>query len=414
MPLTGDERSAAIRLASLPAMSPARLRILLRSGRPSRVEDLVTEGSWRTEAPAMMRTLLQMTVKPNQRISRATSAHGSDTHHGGTLHALWRECLERTRDGDEMARADHPPRGEEMSPVDVIMLGDEDYPSRLATDPSAPALLFVRGSLGCLDGRRVGVVGTRHATTHGRTTAFTFGRALADNGVCVVSGLARGIDISAHRGALAAEGVAGRRGRPAAIVASGLDVIYPPEHRATWEQIAECGLLMSESPPGTAPVSFRFPWRNRIIAALSEVLVVVESKVDGGSMITVRQALRRGVTVMAVPGATSTPASEGTNLLLRDGALVAVSPEDVLTALALDTRRQLPFSELRPLPVGVDAEVLALFDSEPVILDDLVVRDARGSRLGLPQIAVALGRLLAHGWIVCTDGWFERVDGPTG
>ncbi|MGA0879088.1 MAG: DNA-processing protein DprA [Ilumatobacteraceae bacterium] len=412
MSLTGEERAAAIRLASLPAMSPTRLRILLKSGRPLQVERLLLASNWSTDAPTMVRTLLQMTVRSNRMSGPRSRAHDVADHTGRVLHSLWREHLERMLQSSGTLAPEPPVAAEETPSAKVVMLGDEDYPPHLATDPSAPALLFVRGSLDSLGNRRVGIVGTRHATSYGRSTAFAFGRMLAENGVGVVSGLARGIDASAHRGALSDEDPKDHRGRPIAVVASGLDVVYPPEHAALWERVARDGLLLSEAPPGTAPVSYRFPWRNRVIAALSEVLVVVESRIDGGSMITVRHALRRGVTVMAVPGSTSTPASEGTNLLLRDGALVAVCPDDVLAALALDTRRRLPFAELRPLPLGADAEVLALFDTEPVTLDDLVARDATSSGLGLARVAVSLGHLHAHGWISCTDGWFERLDGP--
>lgn len=405
MPLRGEERSAALRLASLPAMTAARLAVLLRSGRPSEIERLILSDGWRHQATSMVRLLLEGPSEPGRRSTRRPRL--GEVAAGCSLHALWKEHLDRsTADLDESAVAST------SQPMDVVMFGDDDYPSQLAADPAAPALLFVRGSLACLADRRVGIVGTRHPTAYGRSVAHSFGRALSDSGVCVVSGLARGIDASAHRGALDGDDRTGHRGRPAAVVASGLDVVYPPEHQSLWERVATCGLLLSESPPGSAPLAFKFPLRNRIIAALSEVLVVVESKVDGGSMITVRQALRRGVTVMAVPGSTSTPASEGTNLLLRDGALVALSPDDVLTALALDTRRQLPFADLRPVPVGVDAEILSLFDSEPVTLDDVVVRDA--ARFGLGQVAVSLGRLQAHGWISCTEGWFERIDRPLG
>ena len=289
----------------------------------------------------------------------------------------------------------------------MYLLGDADYPWQLAQDPSAPALVFALGSLECLAARRVGIIGTRHATAYGRSMARSLGRALADHGVCIVSGLARGIDVSAHRGAL--DAVDPERGRAVAVVASGLDVVYPPEHRDPWNRIAVEGALLGESPPGTTPLPYRFPLRNRIIAALSEVVVVVESKVDGGSMITVRHALRRGVTVMAVPGATSTPASTGTNLLLRDGASVVLSAEDVLCALDLDTRRRNPFDDLRTPPTGDEAEVLALFGADPLTLDDVVALDAQASNLGMGRVAMSLGRLETRGWIGCTGGWFERL-----
>lgn len=374
MPLTGEDRSSAIRLAALSGMTPGRLRSLLRRERPAAVERRLLGGPGSIE------------------MTSTVSARGDADD---SLPMLWRTELAATC---ESHHADDQ---------QVYLLGDPDYPWQLAQDPSAPALIFVLGSLDRLSARRVGIIGTRHATSYGRAMAHSLGRTLADHGVCIVSGLARGIDVSAHRGALGAEDP--ERGRAVAVVASGLDVVYPPEHRALWDRIAVEGVLLGESPPGAAPLPYRFPLRNRIIAALSEVVVVVESKVDGGSMITVRHALRRGVTVMAVPGATSTPASTGTNLLLRDGASVVLSAEDVLCALDLDTRRRNPFDDLRPPPTGHDAEVLALFGADPLTLDDVVALDAKTSNLGIGRVAVSLGRLETQGWIGCTAGWFERL-----
>lgn len=391
MSLLGDERTAAIALAALPLMTPNRLRVLLQKRKPSTVMRWLIADDWRSEASPMVRALLETK---------------SDTTKGAALHRVWHDAL---RDG---AAVDWDAIDSGTSDDEVHQLGDESYPAELAADPSAPALIFTRGSLDCVRGRRVGIIGTRHATAYGRSVANALGREMADNGVSVVSGLARGIDACAHRGVLRAADRTDGRGRPIAVVASGLDVVYPPEHARLWDDVASCGLLLSESPPGTVPAPFRFPLRNRIIAALSEVLVVVESKVDGGSMITVRHALRRGITVMAVPGATSTRASEGTNLLLRDGALVALNASDVLTALDLDTRRQVPYADIRPRPVGIDAEVLDLFGVEPLTLDDVVARCGNQSPAALGQVALSLGRLETLGWLLCTAGWFERIDVP--
>lgn len=398
MALVGDERRAAIAVASLPLMTPIRLRALLHNRPPSTVLRWLNGGDWRTEAPPMIRDLLQ---------TRRSVAN--DATNGEVLHRVWQENVGATT---------HREFGEPH--FEVFQLGENGYPHELAADPSAPALIFVRGSLESLRARRVGIIGSRHATAYGRSFATMLGRAMAGNGVSVISGLARGIDASAHRGALETMTRRGRDlgtgetgfggGRPVGVVASGLDVIYPPEHATLWDDVATQGLLLSESPPGTVPAPFRFPLRNRIIAALSEVLVVVESKVDGGSMITVRQALRRGITVMAVPGTTSTRASEGTNLLLRDGALVALTAEDVLMALNLDTRRQVPFADIRPHPMGIDAEVLDLFTAEPMTLDDVVARRGDPSPLSLGHVALSLGRLETLGWVQCTAGWFERID----
>ena len=172
----------------------------------------------------------------------------------------------------------------------MLLHGATGYPAVLADDLSPPPVLFARGDVAALDGRRVTIVGTRSATAAGREVAAELGAGLAQAGVRVVSGLARGIDGWAHRGALSAVG----GGPPVGVVASGLDVVYPPEHRPLWDEVVERGVLLSEVPPGTTPHALRFPLRNRILAALGEVVVVVESKRKGGSLITVEEALLRG------------------------------------------------------------------------------------------------------------------------
>jgi len=286
--------------------------------------------------------------------------------------------------------------------IGVSVLGRPGYPWALALDRAAPAVLFHRGDLGVLDRRRAGIVGTRNATLNGRTTARRFGQALADEDVAVVSGLARGVDGAAHEGALASAS-----GAAVAVVASGLDVVYPREHRDLWQRVAERGLLLSEAAPGTPPEAHRFPLRNRILAALSEVLLVVESRASGGSLITAREARDRGIDVLVVPGATASRASEGTNLLARDGAGIALDPGDVLVALGLDSRRRsrgAPDPRMPPLPA--DRSLLDLFDGTGLELEELVARSGRG----VADVALALGRLEAGGWVLDTGGWFERVE----
>jgi DNA processing protein len=301
-----------------------------------------------------------------------------------------------------------------LETMDLHVIGRGQYPQQLNDDQNAPPLLYSRGDLELLSCRRVGIVGTRNATEHGRSTAFTFGKTLAQNGVAVVSGLARGIDAAAHRGVLAAVSEKPRsesadNAGPIAVVATGLDVVYPREHHSLWAEVGERGLLLSENPPGTGPLPYRFPLRNRIIAALSEVLLVVESRLDGGSLITVREALDRGVTVMAVPGATSTKAAQGTNMLIRDGALVAIEPEDVLMALGLDTRRIVPSFDARQLPLWPDSDVLDLITTDPLTLNEVARLASEKLAMSFGDVAVSLGRLEAHGWLMCTAGWFERV-----
>jgi DNA processing protein len=290
--------------------------------------------------------------------------------------------------------------------VSVLIYGWPGYPALLLDDPLPPPVLFVRGHPELLHGRRVGIVGTRNATSAGRQAASALGEGLGSAGVHVVSGLARGIDGYAHRGVLAAEG----EGRPIAVVASGLDVVYPREHRDLWAATANCGLLLSEAPPGTPPEAYRFPLRNRIVAALSEAVVVVESREKGGSLITVAEALDRAVPVMAVPGPVSGRASAGTNSLLRDGAAPVLGAADVLSVLALDHRRSdvRVAVDQRRRPTGSDLVVYRLLGAEPRTLDALVLL----SGLALGEAAMSLARLTAEGWVAEADGWFERVGTP--
>ncbi|HEY5663908.1 MAG TPA: DNA-processing protein DprA [Ilumatobacter sp.] len=284
----------------------------------------------------------------------------------------------------------------------VVGRGDPRYPGALVVDPEPPEVIFVRGTLDALRGRRVGVVGTRHATAAGLATARELGAALAGAGVAVVSGLARGIDAAAHRGVRSAGG----SGRAVAVVGSGPDVVYPAANAELWEWVASDGLLISEFPPGTSPEAWRFPQRNRILAALCEVLVVVESRERGGSLITARAAAERSVEVMAVPGSPRNPAAAGTNRLLVDGAAPVTSADDVLLMLGLDHRRQgdSPFDP-RPAPDPLQAMVLASCIERPCTLDMLV------SDTGAPLAAVALAaaRLERDGRLLEAGGWFESA-----
>ncbi|HEX2273548.1 MAG TPA: DNA-processing protein DprA, partial [Acidimicrobiales bacterium] len=189
--------------------------------------------------------------------------------------------------------------------VTVALRGSPEYPAPLAGDHEAPAVLFLKGGGQAATGRRVAVVGTRRCTRYGADVARQLGRDLSAAGVAVVSGLALGVDGAAHEGALAAGAAP-----PVAVVGSGLDVVYPRRHARLWAGVASSGLLLSEAPLGARPEPWRFPVRNRIIAALAEVVVVVESPSRGGSLHTVDAAVARDRPVMAVPGSVRSPASE--------------------------------------------------------------------------------------------------------
>lgn len=206
--------------------------------------------------------------------------------------------------------------------------GDDDYPDRLARYEGHPRWLFTRGAAGACP--TIGVIGTRTCTAYGLELAEMYGRVAAQQGWSVVSGLARGIDGAAHRGAVAVEG------HCHAVLGSGVDIVYPASHRGLYAEILSAGgMISSEYPPGTPPEAWRFPTRNRIIAGCSDVLLVVEAGVKGGALITARIALDYGVPVYAVPGDVDRLSSVGTNLLIRDGAFPVLGPEDLSQVLDL-------------------------------------------------------------------------------
>jgi DNA processing protein len=218
--------------------------------------------------------------------------------------------------------------------VQVLLPGQARYPSTLVGDPGAPAVLFALGEPTVAEGRpRVAIVGTRSATHYGRQVASDLGSELAAAGVTVVSGLARGIDGAAHAGVV--RGAADAAAPPVAVVGTGLDLIYPASNRELWCEVASRGAVFAESPLGTRPHPGVFPARNRIIAALSDVVVVVESHYGGGSLYTAEAAARRSIPVCAVPGSVHSRASEGSNALLVDGCIPVRDATDVLVALSL-------------------------------------------------------------------------------
>jgi DNA processing protein len=207
-----------------------------------------------------------------------------------------------------------------------------DYPKALAEIADPPPLLTVLGDPAILSLPAVAIVGARNASGHGRMIARTLAKELAEAGLVVVSGLARGIDTAAHEGVIAVGG------RTVAVIASGVDVAYPPENQALMTEIAATGAVVSERPLGAAPQARHFPRRNRVIAGLSLGVVVVEAAPQSGSLITARLAAEQGREVMAVPGSPLDPRHHGTNRLLRDGATLVESAADVCAALGLGSR----------------------------------------------------------------------------
>ncbi len=214
--------------------------------------------------------------------------------------------------------------------IGVVSRVDPGYPAGLAAIADPPAVLWTLGRIAAAS-PAVAIVGSRAATPHGLEMAFHLARDLARSGVVVVSGLARGIDSAAHRGALGGEGLT------LAVLGSGPDVTYPPEHGDLAAAIALKGAVLSELPPGTPPRAWHFPRRNRIISGLASAVVVVEAASDSGSLITATCALEQNRTVMAVPGGVLGGHNRGAHGLLRDGARMVESARDVLEELRLDS-----------------------------------------------------------------------------
>ncbi len=221
--------------------------------------------------------------------------------------------------------------------IQIITFLDNKYPANLLAADDRPAFLYALGDLH-EDDINLAVVGSRIASTYGKYTTERMSRALAQKGITIVSGMARGVDSAAHRGALAA------RGRTIAVLGSGLDIVYPPENKSLFKQIIENGAVISEFPPGTPPLANNFPARNRIISGMSYGVVVVEAGEKSGSLITARLALEQGREVFAVPGSIDAASSRGTNKLIKEGAKLIENVDDILEEIIpqLEKRRQLP------------------------------------------------------------------------
>jgi DNA processing protein len=268
----------------------------------------------------------------------------------------------------------------ERAGIVPVPFGDSRYPPLLALIPDPPAVLWLRGRVADLRRPAVALVGSRSPSAYGTEAALSLAADLAAAGVTIVSGLARGIDSAAHRGALQAEG------STVAVLGSGPDEIYPPEHGALADSIAGSGAVVSELPPGTPPRALHFPARNRIISGLSLAVVVVEAAEQSGSLITAGCAVEQGRDVLAVPGSIFSGRQAGCHALIRDGAGVAASAADVLWAVRTSQLFGLAGEpdEARPRR---DALLESMAPGEACDLDSL----SRNS--GLPA-AVLLARLL--------------------
>jgi DNA processing protein len=279
----------------------------------------------------------------------------------------------------------------------MLTLDDPGYPVRLKDIPFPPPVIFIKGEITAEDSLAVALVGTRRASYYGAKTSRSLAKELAQRGVTVVSGLARGIDTAAHQGAL--EG----GGRTLAVLGCGLDVVYPPENRELYGRIRENGALVSEYPLGTPPEAHNFPRRNRIISGLALGVLVVESGLKSGAHITAQCGLEQGREVLAVPGPISSPTSLGPHRLIQQGAKLVQDVEDILAELPQAAGLVRPGADgsakpsvtAHPALFRVDDPLLPLLGSEPLQLDELV----QASRLPAPEVMSRLTMLELQGLV---------------
>ncbi len=262
-----------------------------------------------------------------------------------------------------------------------LFLGQGLYPALLAETDTAPPALIVRGNLNLLDRPAIAIVGARNASAAACRFARDLALGLANEGIAVISGLARGIDTAAHQGAL--------EGGTIGVIASGIDIAYPPENAELQEKVAMQGLLIAEQPPGREPLARHFPYRNRIIAGMTLGTVVVEAAPKSGSLITARLAGDAGREVMAVPGSPLDPRAQGCNQLIRDGATLVQSAANVLeTIRPISAGVRSIRSEFNPERISYDAsdidrlKVVGLLSHAPVSVDEIIRQS------GLPAATV--------------------------
>ena len=247
----------------------------------------------------------------------------------------------------------------------ILTLADTAYPAALLEIADPPNVLYVRGNAALLQQRGLGVVGSRNATPQGIQTAEIFARALAAAGLSIISGLALGIDAAAHRGALAAGG------KTVAVIGTGADRLYPARNKELALAIAEHGAIVSEFPLGTPAIAANFPRRNRIISGLARGVLVVEAAPESGSLITARLAAEQGREVFAIPGSIHSPVARGCHKLIKQGAKLVETAQDVLEELGSFT---VDSSPTEPPPSDSETPVLSALGHDPCSLDDLLER----------------------------------------
>ena len=282
----------------------------------------------------------------------------------------------------------------------IVTLADSDYPQALLNIPDPPLLLYVKGRLDLLNRPALAVVGSRNATPQGINNAEAFAKSLSDAGLCIISGMAHGIDAAAHRGALRGQGSS------IAIVGTGLDKVYPAANRDLAHALAQQGTLVSEFPLGTPPLAANFPRRNRLISGMSLGCLVVEASLQSGSLITARLALEQGRDVFAIPGSIHAPQSKGCHALLKQGAKLVETAQDILEELGGMLAAPAPAQSGRPDSEGADSALLEHLGFDPVDVDTLSLRCG----LTIAELSAMLLTLELSGRIcVLPGGLYQRI-----
>jgi len=353
-----DELAALVALAGLPNLGPSRFWSLLDLGAPTEVWGRVVTGR----------------VPPSGRADDAAYK--------------WQAWGRRVTPAQVLER-------HRAEAIHLLPYGAAGFPEAFLDDPDPPVVLFGAGPQQAKSAVAVAIVGTRKCTRYGKDVAHELGALLAGRGVPVISGLAHGIDAGAHAGAMTTD-----PRQCVAVVAGGLDVVYPKGNRHLWNEVRAHGRIMSEWPLGAAPQRWRFPARNRLVAALASVVVVVESAERGGSMYTVDEALRRDREVFAVPGSVRSPASAGTNRLIADGAQVVASPLAFADALV-------PMRDLSPRDGAprVQSWLLELIGWEPIAFEGVVQASGRS----VAEVNLEIERLISLGSVRRFGAVIERL-----
>lgn len=350
--LNADSRICWIGFNLVKGIGPARLRVLLdyfgdiRSAWSASVEQL--------EAARLPARLIEALI---------------EVRSGEQLDRLWANIQERN--------------------ISVLTWDDPAYPRRLREIDQSPPVIYYLGEILDEDQWAVAIVGTRRSSSYGRQVAKELAETLAGQGITVVSGLARGIDAVAHRAALQVGG------RTIAVLGSGVDNIYPPEHRNLAQQVMVQGAIISDYPPGTPPEGPNFPPRNRIISALSQAVVVVEAGSRSGALITAAFAAEQGRSVFAVPNGIYAPQSKGANTLIHEGAQILLSPQDLLETLNLVQVNQQRTARLVLPADATEATIYELLGREPLHVDEIRAH----SELPIEKISAALTLMELKGMV---------------